>query len=339
MLKQLQYVMKFIISGIILGVFLIGCGINEKPEVRNLLKQVRIERLDEDVFALDTLAPDLKVIHDKYGRYFDIYTNGVLNLGTVADSGFTNLFRFFICDPVMREVADSVAIAYPDMHKQEEKLMWAWAYYAYYFPGYPIPRVYTHISGFNQAIIVDSAAIGISLDNYLGEKCIFYSMLAVPVPMYVRKKMTSDDIVRDALSGWLSTEFLFQPQQNDLISGMIYQGKLVYLLEKLFPEESQAWLFGFTSEQEEWCRNNENRIWAFLIENNYLFSTQQHLIMKYLNDAPFTSGMPTESPGKSVVWTGYQIVKKYMDKTGVTLNELVQEQDYHKILRMAGYRP
>ena len=75
------------------------------------------------------------------------------------------------------------------------------------------------------------------------------------------------------------------------------------------------------------------------MENDYLFSTQQRLIMKYLNDAPFTSGMPVESPGKTVVWTGYQIVKKYMDKTEISLEALMQEQDYHKILRVAGYRP
>lgn len=331
--------MKFIGFGTILILFFIGCGGSEKPDVRNLLKQVKIERLDHDVFALDTLSPDLQGIYDQYGRYFDIYTRNVLNLGIYADSGFVDMFRYFICDPVMREVADSVAIAFPDLRKQEEKLKWAWAYYSYYFPGHPIPRVYAHISGFNQSVIVDSAAIGVGLDNYLGEKCVFYSMLSVPVPLYVRKKMTSQDIVRDVLSGWLSTEFLFRPQQNNLISGMLYQGKMVYFLEKLFPDELSSWLLGFTPEQEKWCRNNESQVWSFLIEHDYLFSTQQNVILKYLNDAPFSSGMPMESPGRAAVWTGYQIVRKYMDKTGIGLEELAKEQDYHKILRVSGYRP
>ena len=61
---------------------------------------------------------------------------------------------------------------------------------------------------------------------------------------------------------------------------------------------------------------------------------------KYLNDAPFTSGMPVESPGRAVVWTGYSIVGKYMQKNkNVSLERLMAEQDYHKILREAGYRP
>ena len=237
-------------------------------------------------------------------------------------------------------VAVTVAIRYTDISDLEKQFSQAWAYYRYYFPQHTLPEVYTHISGFNQSIIVDSAAIGISLDNYLGKDCIFYSMLAVPVPVYARQKMTREDIVRDALTGWLTVEFVFRPLKNDLISGMIYQGKIMYLLQQILPEEKGYRLLGFTAEQEEWCRNNEEQIWRFLIENDYLFSTQQRIMTKYLNDAPFTSGMPVESPGRAVVWTGYRIVGKYMQKKkNVSLERLMAEQDYHKILREAGYRP
>lgn len=331
--------MKFIVAFIFLVVWLSGCRNGANPEVSELVREVKIGRLDVDLFALDTLNPDLKPLQKKYGRYLDTYTFGVLNLGLTADSGFVDLLSLFIKDPVIREVADSVSKNYPDMQEQEKALAQAWAYYRYYFPERTVPQVYTHISGFNQSIIVDSVAVGISLDNYLGERCAFYSMLAVPVPMYARKKMTGDDIARDVMSAWLTTEFPFRPLKNDLISGMIYQGKIVWLLEKMFPEGAHHWLLGFTPGQELWCRNNESQIWGFLIENEYLFSTQQKLMLKYLNDGPYTSGMPVESPGKTVVWSGWKIVGKYMEKTGSTIEELMQEQDYHKILRVSGYRP
>ncbi len=331
--------MKFIIVVTFLGVLAVGCRKAERPDVRKLIREIKIERLDREMFEMDTLSLDFTAMRGKYGRYFDTYVGGVLNLGSVTNPDFKRLLSLFITDPVMREVADTVAGVYPDMHKQEMQLAQAWAYYAYYFPDRIIPQVYAHISGFNQSIVVDSAAVGISLDNYLGENCIFYSMLAVPVPMYARKKMTSGDISRDVLSGWLNVEFPFQPRKNDLISGMIYQGKIIYILEKLFPDASSAWLMGFTTEQEKWCEDNKSQIWGYLIENDYLFSTQQRLMMKYLNDAPFTSGMPVESPGKAVAWTGYQIVKKYVEKTEIVPEQLMAEQDYHKILRIAGYRP
>lgn len=331
--------MKFIFTVIFLSVLWAGCRREENPPLLKEMKNIRIGRLDRDLFALDTLKPDIQGLKEKYGRYFDIYSQGVLNLGTWRDENFTELLALFIKDPVMREVADSVALVYADLKKQEKVLSQAWAYYTYYFPGHLQPAVYAHISGFNQSVVVDSAAVGISLDNYLGEHCVFYSMLAVPVPRYARKKMTAQDIPRDVLAGWLNAEFPFSPVRNDLISGMIYQGKIIFLLRKLFPEQPVHWIFGFSQEQEKWCQENESQIWSFLIENEYLFSTQQRMILKYLNDAPFTSGMPVESPGRAVVWTGWKIVEKYMDKTALTPQELMKEQDYHKIMRIAGYRP
>ena len=187
-------------------------------------------------------------------------------------------------------------------------------------------------------MIVDSGMMGVSLDNYLGD-CVFYDMLAEPIPKYARKKMTGDDIVRDLLGGWLSVEFPFYPQKNDLISGMIYQGKMVYLLKNLLPDYEIRRIFGFTKEQLEWCEGNEEQVWSFLVKNEYLLSTQQKLILKYLNDAPYTSGMPVESPGKTCTWTGFRIVDAYVERTGESLENLMKEQDYHKILRVSLYRP
>lgn len=331
--------MKFIYVGIILGMLWGGCKNSDKPNVRALLQERKIQRLEKAVFALDTAYPDVKSLTAQYGRYFATYAEGVLRLGRVEDPEFEHLFSLFLKDTVMREVYDTVIGRYPDLKWQEEQLAQAWAYYAYYFQERDIPQVYSHISGFNQSVIVDSAAVGVSLDNYLGEDCVFYSMLTPPIPMYARQKMTSRDIPRDVLAGWLSAEFPFRPVKTDLISGMIYQGKIAYVLQKLFPDEPVSYVFGFTPEQWLWCTENESQIWGFFVENEYLFSSRQKIIMKYLNEAPYASGMPVESPGKTAGWTGYRIVEAYMERSASGLEALMQEQDYHKILRIAAYRP
>lgn len=330
--------MKFLFACVIFLCLLTGCRESGKPDVSKWRQEREILRLDRDLFALDAQAPDVDSLRRKYGRYFDIYAEGVLQLGRVSDTVFPHLLSLFLQDTIIREVYDTVACRYPDLSIQERDLSDAWAYYEYYFPNKVIPQMYAHISGFNQSIVVDSAEVGVSLDNYLGN-CVFYSMLAVPVPMYAREKMTGDNMVRDIMTGWFNAEFLFRPQKNDLISGMIYQGKIIYLLRQVLPDYAPWRILGFSQEQWEWCENNEKQVWGFLIENDYLFSTQQKLMMKYLNDAPYTSGMPVESPGRTVVWTGWRIVEEYMKKSEVTLSELMQEQDYHKILRIAAYRP
>lgn len=330
--------MKFLFTCIIFLCLITGCRESGRPDVGKWRQERKILRLDRDLFALDANAPDVESIYRKYGRYFDVYATGVLQLGQVCDTLFPHLLSLFLQDTVIREVYDTVATRYPELTAQEKDLSDAWAYYAYYFPDKVIPQVYAHISGFNQSVVVDSAEVGISLDNYLGD-CVFYSMLAVPVPMYARRKMTGEDMVRDIMTGWFNAEFVFRPQKNDFISGMIYQGKIVSLLRRVLPDYEFARVLGFSPEQLEWCENNESRIWSFLIENDFLFSTQQKLMLKYLNDAPYTSGMPVESPGRAVVWSGWRIVEEYMRKTEITLPELMREQDYHKILRIAAYRP
>lgn len=331
--------MKFKIIIIIFSIGLWACHRSGKPDVSSLLKERKILRFDKDVFTLDKEHPDVRELRARYGHFFDIYAEGVLQLGNPTDSGFPALFSLFLKDTVICEVYDSVRTRYEDLSIQEKEFSKAFAYYRYYFPQKTIPQLYSHISGFNQSIIVDSTFISISLDNYLGENCVFYRMLATPVPAYMRRRMGEGNIVKDALFGWLGSELPYIPLQNDLVSGMLYQGKIIYLLKKILPDYPMEYLFDYTEEQLKWCKNNEKQIWDFLIENEYLFSTGQMLLRKYLYDAPFTSEMPAESPGKAVVWNGYRIIEKYMEKNGKSLEELEEEQDYHKILRLSGYRP
>ena len=61
--------LKFLLILIILGFWFSGCKRNPAPEVRNLLKDTKIGRLDLDLFRLDTVLPDWGVLQKKYGRY------------------------------------------------------------------------------------------------------------------------------------------------------------------------------------------------------------------------------------------------------------------------------
>ena len=178
--------MKFLFTCIIFLCLATGCRKSDKPDVSKWRQERKILRLDRDLFALDTRRPDVDSIHRKYGRYFEVYAEGVLQLGQVFDTMFPHLLSLFLQDTIIREVYDTVAFRYPDLAVQEKDLSDAWAYYAYYFPDKVIPRMYAHISGFNQSVVVDSAEVGISLDNYLGD-CVFYSMLCRFPCMPVRK--------------------------------------------------------------------------------------------------------------------------------------------------------
>lgn len=324
-------------------IFLIFCLVwgscTRKPVKPAPVGEVKIIRLDRQLFALDHENPDIYQLAGRDSAFLKIYFGGVLRLGKWEDPELPRFVSLFLRDTVIREVYDSVSREYPDLQHQEKELTGAFGRYKSYFPGCQLPRLYAYISGFNQSVVVDSNVLGVSLDNYLGEDCIFYKMLATPVPAYICRRMTAREMVRDILYGWLSAEYPFLPQQNDLLSGLIYQGKLIYLLEKILPAYAPERLFGYTPEQWKWCRDNEEGIWEFLVGNEYLFDKGQTVFRKYLNEAPYSSGMPAESPGRAVVWCGYRIIQEYVRKTGCDLNGLMGEQDYHKILRQAAYRP
>jgi hypothetical protein len=81
-------------------------------------------------------------------------------------------------------------------------------------------------------------------------------------------------------------------------------------------------------------------MWITLIENKLLFSTEPFKIRKLTDVAPYTADFTDESPGRACNWIGYNIISKYMkNNPNITLRELMDNDDYHKILEQAKYKP
>jgi hypothetical protein len=131
-------------------------------------------------------------------------------------------------------------------------------------------------------------------------------------------------------------------QDKSLLSKMIYNGKLLYFMQQIQPNEAESTLIGYTAKQMKWAHQFESDTWAFFLEQNLLFDTDYMKIQKYLAEAPFTPGLGTQndSAPKLGVFIGWQIVKNYMEENkNITLKELMLEKDTQKILRLAKYHP
>ena len=92
----------------------------------------------------------------------------------------------------------------------------------------------------------------------------------------------------------------------------------------------------------QWCLDNESRIWSYMIEREYLFSSSMDLVDRFVNLAPFSKFvLPTDSnsPGSVGVWLGLQIWNAYMDNNNIPLTELLSETDYIKVLNNSSYKP
>ena len=320
---------------------LICCQRNPlKVDVSGIDLKLDIKRLDRDIFRLNTdnLSTTIPELKRTYGSFFDAYNENVIAIGDPSDSLYATYLNTFLTDSVRMLTRVKIDSAFSDLTVLEKKIEDGFRHYKYYFPKKTIPRVITIISGFNQSVVMTRNAIGISLDNYLGAKCPFYAMLALPE--YKRENMRSDKIPTDVLYSWGISEFEFDESKNNLLSNMIYQGKMIYFLDAMFPDEPDYLKIGFQPEKLEWCIKNEPGMWTYLVEHKLLFDTERMNIVRFIGPAPFTSTFTKDSPGRTGVWLGWQIVRKYMNKNpGITLQALMAENDYQKILNESEYSP
>jgi hypothetical protein len=152
--------------------------------------------------------------------------------------------------------------------------------------------------------------------------------------------MIPEMIPADVVYTWGMTEFPLSREATTLLDHMIHEGKLLFYCENLLPEMSDTLITGFTAKQLKWCEKNEVQMWNYLVEKKLLFSTRQMDIVRYINDGPTTNGFPPESPARTGMWLGWQIVRTCMKRhPEITLSRLMVNDNYLDILNASGYSP
>ena len=311
-------------------------------DISGIKADIRMKRLEKDLFTINPDEIPLAVpgLKEKYGDFLQLFSY-VINTGDVNDSSFSDFLIRFTTDKLNNEVYNLTETVFPDMSETEERLSKAFRYYKYYFPEKSIPEVFTCISGFNNSIITGANMIGICLDRYLGADCDFYPRLGIY--KYLSDRMTPSYIVPDCILGWGTSEWSYQGagySKDNVLAQIVHEGKLKYYQKCMIPDVTDEILFGFKADQMEFCLNNEDQMWQYLLEHDLLFSTDQLVIRKLTGEAPFTSYFTNESPGRAAVWIGFRIVESYMDKNSdISLDELMNNTDVQNILEKAKYSP
>ena len=323
-------------------IFNTACKHNRlKINISDIKNDIEVIHFSDELFEIDTtdLKQSVTDFSNKYPDFFDLFTYRIIRIGGIPDTTFFDLMHQFLTDTMILNVNKMVQEEFGDFRDTGKKLNTAFKYYQYYFPNKPLPTFYIYTSGFNQSVVTAQNIIGISLDKYLGKDCPYYKMLS-STPVYKAANMHKEKIPSDVVYAWGASEFELPPNATSLLDNMIQQGKLMYYIDAMLPDEEDSLKIGYTADQIKWCRNNEAQMWSQLIERKMLYSNQRMDIIRYINPAPSTSGFPLESPGKTGVWLGWQIVRKYMDKfPGTTLEELMKDNDYQKILNDSEYFP
>lgn len=318
-------------------------GCNNDPldvDTSGLNPEVVFKRLDQDMFALNPASgqTDTEQLKEKYGDFLTDYCQGVLRIGDPESAGFNYAVAQFITDENMKTLYSDVQDKFEDSSEIESELTTAFSYYLYHFPDSTVPEVVFNISALNYAVVATPTTLAIGLDMFLGADYAVYPL--VGLPQYMIKNMKPQQVVPKAMRGWLQSMYETTSTRNNLLEHMVFEGKLLYCMDALLRETEDSVKIGYSPTEMDWCKTYEARIWAHLVDEELLYNAKYMDINKWINQAPFVSGIPKDSPGRLGQWVGWQIVRNYMkNNPELTILELMENQDAQQILAQSKYKP
>lgn len=208
----------------------------------------------------------------------------------------------------------------------------------YYYPEFVPPKIETVISGLETDLVITDTLIAVGLDYYLGREGKYRPRLYE----YLLTRYEPEDIVPSSLLIYGISERFNKTNLEDktVLADMIAYGKSFYFAKHMMPCVPDSTFIWYSGEEMRGAIDNEDLIWARLIEDQVLFSTSHVAKQKFLGDRPKTLEVGEQCPGRIGQWVGWQIVKKYMEAhPDVSLRQLMEMSDADKIFKESRYKP
>ena len=297
------------------------------------LPEVKIHRYDLDLFRVNVahLQQGLESLKPAYRFFLDT---------DLADTAKLNDMKGYLESPRNLEFHAAVDSQYKQIPGLEKDLTLALKHYLTYYPEFKIPGVYAYISGgdYDYPVQFADSVLLIGLDNYLGSH--FKPYAADGLPIYRVARMTADQVIPDCMKVLEAITYPEQVPANNLLEQMIDAGKRLLFLDAMMPQTDDRIKIGYSKVQYDWIVKNEAHVWAAIIENKLLFSTDGKLIRSFMADGPFMAEFSKDAPARLGEWLGWQIVRKYFEnQPDITFQQVMIENDAQKILTLSGYKP
>lgn len=317
---------RSIFTVLLLLSFVFSCDDTDKieAEISRMEVEFDISRFDRE-FA-EAKPSDLQTLKQKYPYLFP---------EQFADS----VWEAKMTDTIQVELSTEVKKTFPDFSEQTQGLKSLFQHIKYYFPEVDIPQVVTLTSDvqYDSRVVLADTLLLIGLDNYLGSEHHFYAQ----IPEYIAEDLDQKFLVSDVAEAF--TNKLVPPSKDrTFLSRMIYYGKKLYLKDKLMPNATDAEKIGYSQDELDWAFANEEPMWRNFIEQEHLYSTDRQLGPRFLDPAPFSKFglelIDKDSPGRIGRYLGWQIVRSFMAKNEVTVQQLLGVSA-EEIFKKANYKP
>lgn len=328
----------FLIFGFIVSAGLPSCQnpthtVPVVPENKLPKVQVKIHRYGKALFGIQ--LKDFKAGLKKIQPDFLPFLNASLD-----DTANVNQLYRYVSDTQIQYVYHKTLQAFPNLNREQQQLQSAFAHLAYYYPGYALPEVYTYVSDlyYEHPVMKQGRSVVIALDDYLGAKFPLYTDLNIP--RYHRRCMANENMVVDVVRTLYQNDFQQNIHSKTLLDNMLEAGKELYFVDAMLPEVADTLKICYSGSQLQWMEKNKKEVWAVIVRNRFLYSTDYMLINKMTQPGPFSDGFSHASPPAMARWFGWQMVRQYMKgHPKVTLQKLLKMKDAQTFLEDSGYKP
>ncbi len=300
---------------------------------------LKINRFERTLFLINVSNAEVvsKKLEENFGTFNEVFTYQIMQKDNLTNDQYLQELINFTEHKDMREAYDSVDVLFGDFTEFEKELEFAFWQFSNYFPSYPVPKITTFFGGFNYGVVTYDDNIAIGLENFLGKDSKYYQLLGNP--QYLRFQKQKKFIVSNVMEVWLNEYFRQYLYGSDLLSQMVYKGKVMYCIDKMLPEMNMEDKFRFTNEQMNWVKENEASIWQYIVNEDLLFSNDENKFRSFIDYSPFAKGMPNKAPGRVAYFIGYKMVKEYMNNNKIDIEDLMYLKDSRKFLQQSKYKP
>ena len=311
-------------------------------------KVVRYEQLLEDLNP-DTILDDYQILQSQHSVFTDLYFKRLVPIisNDANETEVESAILEFIKDDRISFLLDTVRQVFSDFEKKIiPALDGAFKNCKYYFPQWEEPNIYTLVSeyAYQHFLFEDEGGrdgLGIGLDMYFGRD-FPYSRIAPGVAAfssYITRSFDKEHMVKKTMDVILD-DIIGPPPGSRMLDQMIHNGKKLYFMKHLLPDQPDSIIMEYTSEQMDWVAQNEEEMWAFFFKEELFYQTDMNIINKYINTSPNSPGMPQEAPGRTGNYMGWQIIKAYMERNPeVTFEQLIVEKNAQLIMDQSRYKP
>jgi hypothetical protein len=298
--------------------------------------ELGIIRFDTELYQyLTNGEPDNYL--EKDIAFLNVFGEKVLGIGATDSLGFYDRLKKHFSEPTLMGLYRDVQEKFADTEELNKELSQGMSLLLAQFRQLKQPRIYMHVSGLNQNVIVTDDILSLSADKYMGADYPLYKNFFYD---YQLQLMVPTRMAPDYLLGFMMANFPFKGNDDVLLDKILYEGKLRYLLSQFLPDRNEWECVGYSEEEYAWCNKNRSRIWKTILENQHLFTANYLTTSQYLKEAPHTAFLPVESPGRVGIWLGYNIICSYMkQRPDTSLQELIDFTDYRELLKQSKYRP